>query len=289
VLFAWSWVLVDIQLLAASVFANSGEYWDSGRMLTGSLFTAQVGLAIIWAVIGTTRWTIRLPVSVIAATVLAIPLRRGQLSHDTFFIQAAALLGLCLALRWRGFRVRQIHARPGQQGQNTAPDSISPQRSTGQFNVRDLLLWTTSLALVLAVLRALALLNWSEWLPEFRRDLVTPATLGVLAAGAFVVALWAALGSGRVIARLAVLALALASLGFLAAILTWYSQTWNTPGFRWWAPWDGQYTWAVFWHYDAWLAMMVILPGSLLYASLIIVRTIGYRLVRDDSTPANSA
>ena len=74
-LFVWSWLLVDLHIFTAA--GQISGTWHP-RMLPQSLFAAQVGLTLIWAILGTTTWMIRLPVCAVMGTVLSVPLQGGS-------------------------------------------------------------------------------------------------------------------------------------------------------------------------------------------------------------------
>jgi hypothetical protein len=149
-----------------------------------------------------------------------------------------------------------------------------------QFNIRHVLIWTTSLAVLLGVLRFLDLLSLDAWIPYSEQSVVPMLTAGVLLAAVFVVSLWAALGSGPLWLRMPILILALLGVGFVLGIIeycsnvsprTTYAELWRFRDY--------------FWETDAWHMAWVFLAGSLLAASLVILRVIGYRLVRSVKSP----
>jgi hypothetical protein len=101
-----------------------------------------------------------------------------------------------------------------------------------------------------------------------------------LLAGAFIVALWASLGSGPWWLRIPVLLFALLGIGFVLGVIEFcinasprltYAELWSCR--------------QEFWSHDGWYIAWVALAGGLLAASLVILRVIGYRLVR----PARSS
>src|SRR5262245_37782044 len=73
-LYGWCWLLIDFQTLIAWAFAD--QYWWGEAFQASALLAAQLGLAIIWAVLGEARWTVRLPVTLVAAVLLLLPLVR---------------------------------------------------------------------------------------------------------------------------------------------------------------------------------------------------------------------
>jgi hypothetical protein len=271
-------VLVDLQLYAASGFTNSANFWNHSRMLPGSLFAAQAGLAMVWGILGSTRWAVRIPLCAVLVFAFAWLSRSGYgMVREMVPVQLVALAALCGLLRLRRFVLQPIAGVSA-----TAPDhGRSPGLPTMQFGIRHVLIWTTSLAVLLGMLRALELLSLDSLGVFFRRGFFSLASLGVAVALTFVVAAWAALGAGPFWLRLPILAFVLPLSGVTMSVLHWntervrwspgssFSDLWNQPGM-----------WSQFWQDDAWLAIWILLAGSLLFASLIILRTVGYRLVR---------
>lgn len=274
-LYIWCWVLIDLQLLSASVAAIG---WRGQDMLPGSLFAAQVGLAIVWAVLGTQHWAIRLPACAVLGALLSSPISVGYNNvFDLLVVQMISLAGLCLLLRWRRFKLQQVTPTPGPAAAGT-PASAADARSM-QFSIRHVLIWTSSLAVVLGILRAADLLTWNTLRSFAGAEFIFLASAGLLIACVFVVAVWAAVGSGPAWLRIPVLLLSLFFFGMSVAFLSW-----NTERIRYypgsdftalWTPWGWQ-TFRDHW----WRALWVALAGSLLFASLLIHRAIGLRLIR---------
>lgn len=269
-LYVWGWALINLQLFASSAFAGR---WTDGGQLHASMFAAQIALILIWAILGTSRWVIRWPVCAVLGTLLMLPMDLGYgLVRQILPVQIAALAVLSLLLRWRGFRLQCV------EGDNAKPPAIgfnSPmeQGRPTQFNIRHVLVWMTSLAVVLGVLRTLDLLSLSALAPTFQHDLVAVLTGGLLLAAVLVVSMWAALGSGPLWLRLPVLALTLLAMGFALALLNWHAEAGLTLDDFW-------HYQVEFWQFNSGLFAWLALAGSLLFASLMILRASGYRLVR---------
>jgi hypothetical protein len=277
-LYCWGWILVDLQLFAAATFADGANYWNHGRMLPGSLFAAQAGLAMVWGFLGSSRWTLRIPACTLLVFVFAWLSRGGYgMVREMVPLQLAALAALCGLLRLQRFRLLPIARNPG----HALDKSLSTGLPTMQFGIRHVLIWTTSLAVLLGMLRALELLSLDSLRVFYRAGFVSLVSLGLAVAITFVVAVWAALGGGPAWLRLPLLGLVLPVAGLAMAILFWNSERirWS-PGTTFSDLWKQPWMWQQFWKDDVWLAVWVALAGSLLFASLIILRTIGYRLVR---------
>lgn len=272
--FVWGWVLIDLQLFAT---------WGlAGRELPFALLAAQISLATIWAILGTTHWTIRIPGCATLGTVILLLMEPGnRFVNQLFPVQMVALIGLCIILRSTRFQLARVGTVEG-----TAKDPVGHK----QFAIRHVLIWTTGLAVLLGIFRAFDAYSWMQVTADFERRRTALLTAGLLMASVHVVSMWAALGFGSWSQRLLVLSITLPAIGLTLALLHWYSSLvpvlrkfssfvslWNDP------IWQNE-----FWYYNAKLIVWVPLSGSLLAASLIILRVIGYRLVRrtrPSSTP----
>lgn len=274
-IYGWCWVLVDLQTLVAASNAGPSYYWgNANRLLPSALFNAQLGLMTIWAVFGTARWYVRVPAAAILGLVLAIPQLKlhyqGSDLRGLLLLQMAILGIICLLLRFRGFRLVDPAALAATSG------DLRPL----QFGVRHVLIWTTSLAVLLGAARGLDMLS-----PEFLASLlgtrwIVNVTTGCLLAIVLVVALWAALGEGtssRLVALIAVTPLA----GLLISAGQWYflltsAISWRgTP-----PPLLSTAFWSGWWENEWWLVVWTCLSGGLLFAALLFYRTLGYRLTR---------
>jgi hypothetical protein len=277
-LYVWGWVLVDLQVFAAAGLADGASYGSHGRMLPGSLFAAQAGLAMVWGFLGSSRWTLRIPACTLLVFVFAWLSRSGYgMVREMVPVQLAALAALCGLLALQRFRLWPIAGAAA-----TAPGSpSSPGLPTMQFGIRHVLIWTTSLAVLLGMLRALELLSLESLRMFYQEGFFSLASLGIAVAITFVAAVWAALGAGPAWLRLPLLGLVLPAAGLAMAVLFWNADRirWS-PGTTFSDLWNQPWMWQQFWREDIWLAVWVALAGSLLFASLIILRTIGYRLVR---------
>src|SRR4051812_5119679 len=166
-LFAWCLLFTDLN--AASSLNDR---------IPQSLFTAQIGLITVWGILGTSSWKIRLPVVLL----LVLPML-------AMISQTAALCLICLVIRSQRFRLARCQEEPPTNPYNATEVKPNPPL---QFGIKDVLLWTTALAPLLAVSRMGAWHQLSD---------------GVLHAIVLVVALWAALGQGAPWVRWPVLAL----------------------------------------------------------------------------------
>lgn len=152
-LFGWCLLLTDLS--AASSLSPE---------LSQGLFTAQIGLVTVWAVLGTSSWKIR------ASVVLLLILPMLALVAQT-----ASLCLICFVIRSQKYRLAVVdESRDASKSRNGESKQI-------QFGIKDVLLWTTALAPLLAVSRLGAWRIVAE---------------GALNAIVLIVALWASLGQG---------------------------------------------------------------------------------------------
>jgi hypothetical protein len=192
------------------------------------------------------------------------------------FAQTVVLAAICGILRWQRFRL--LAERQGsRQTLNVAIGGGHDLHAT-QFGVRHLLIWTTSLALMLAGARALQILTPAAH--SYRNSHWSLLSAGIGVAIVMVVALWAALGRGRSWLRWLVLAAAIVLCGILLVVGDGVTSDgldylWDLR-----QGWSTGYYWEHFFRYDAWLLAWVALAGGLLFATLLMPRALGYRLAR---------
>jgi hypothetical protein len=131
------------------------------------------------------------------------------------------------------------------------------------------------------VLRGLDLLSLKSLQSFMEFDFLSLATAGLLIGLVFVVAVWASLGAGPVWLRVPLLLLVLPPIGVVLAFLEWNAQRvryGSAAGVE--LLWTTNWALPQLWDEHSWLVLWLSLAGSLLFASLIILRVIGYRLVR---------
>lgn len=284
-IYGWCWLLVDLQTLTAASFTAPGY---GHQLLALSLVAAQLGLVLIWGVLGTTWWAVRAPVSLLAAAAMSIPLfnRSFNYGYDSsaFFIaQSASLLAIVIFLRLRRFRLTP----PPDGGAEELFGSSGKDLGNSQFSLRDVIIWTSSLAVVLALFRAFDLLSPARYSYFSIQDWTTYVSGGVIVAMTLLVALWAALGQGSAWRRWAILVLACAAGGaanFVMESLFGHNGVYSPyPSISFYS--DPLLHWKLQWQMNWWLAAWVSLAGGMLFAALVFFRTLGYRLVQ----PSKSA
>jgi len=278
-IFGWIMVLVDLQL--AAMTSTGGRNYQGVVCLTTAILAGQLGVIVVWGILGTGHFVWRVPALLIVLlhcwTLYNFLLQMRQAPAGNYSpgwdglltIQAVLLSLLCGALRLRGYSLQKV---------NTGELSASPRDLSNaplQFGIRDVLIWTTSLAVILAIAKSGDLLTWSFFKQLNASGILLLFGIGVCTAVVLVVALWSALGKGSPFLRLAVL-LSL-SLGIGSGI-GWYCDLVTRR----------QAAGAVFWNYAYWHLYVngywwigwMFMSGTLLAAALIIYRALGYRLVR---------
>jgi hypothetical protein len=147
-----------------------------------------------------------------------------------------------------------------------------------QFGIRDVLILTTVMAILLALMRSADMLHLEAL--QQHPSIFFISTVGLLSAIAIVFAAWASLGQGHWLLRYGLLTVVLLVLGGSLGAFCWYQSKVIPRGA--WFFWDLYVWYRVGWWWIAWM----FLSGGLLAATLVIFRAVGYRLVRMSRTTA---
>ena len=257
-LLTWVLVLIDLWLFSLAVGSTS--------CLPYTLASGQVGLLVIWAVLGPTPWAWRLPAVLVAAAGLVCCFFHSGSTDGMWslvlVLQSAATAVLCGAARLSGFRLR-----PTAPGSGSL-EKVSPDRPL-QFSIRDMLVWTTAMVPLLVVTRGLdywffGYLDTAGW--------ICCAGIGFCLAVVSTLAMWTAVGEGPAVVRYLVLAVIPPLLGLaLKALLT--GTTLRTLVSRTWWAWQVV---EVGWQWLAWTTLAACFLAGL----LLMFRTSGLRLTR---------
>jgi hypothetical protein len=276
IVFGWLLLLINLLTIAMTL----GEFRDMPLHLpTAGLFAGQIGLGVVWGFLGDTRWPVRVPLAALAVGgLLALWFNqwinyRRELWDELLLFYLATLSALCALVRLTGFRLAIVDPQTGDSRPGGADFRL-------QFGIKHVLTWTTALAILLAIGRGMDLLRWE--VAQEAMNQCKPWKI-VMAAGSgmtIIVALWVALGTGRWWWRYPAGVLMVLLLGSLLSIWNNTRQLAsialaNAGGWR-------QVDWELMEWYEIgwwWLAWM-FLSGGLLAATLIILRVLGYRLVR---------
>jgi len=275
--YVWMWLLLDFTVAPRIVDGICCGY--PRALLAPALLSVQLVLVALWAVFGSTRWSIRWPV---AAALLAlgagVPLAAHAFGpHQVVLLvttQTAVFLVVCVQIR-RRFRINIGDWAGWQFG---AEPSAEANRS--QFFLRDLVLWMTLAATLLALVRAFVLLSPLEISPLAGRETGVICVTGMLSALVLVAALGTLLGQESVVVRWS----RLAGMGVLAVVLL---GVYYYVHYAWRGAWPGSLHpllsrsyWEFFltgkWHLLGWMGLSV----AMLIASLVFLRAQAYRLCR---------
>jgi hypothetical protein len=276
-LFGWVMVLVDLLVCSSALLESKGYVREI--LPAAALVSAQIGLAIVLGTLGTARWYWRAPLSLalggglLAFWLLVVTGWSGSLMAGILVVQAITLTLMSIGLRVRGYRL--VH-QDALDFHATGPGS-----RRFQFGIKDVLIWTTSLAILLGVMRGAGMLVWVTF--SDHPSLYFKATVAVVSANVIVFSLWASLGQGHWALRYSLLVVMLVALGAALGALSVYGQDLLNLFRSQSAATGGRYydydlyQWQeVRWWWIAWM----FLSGGLLAASLMIFRAVGYRLVR---------
>ncbi len=274
-LYGWTWLLIDLQTLVAWALADQ-TWWGNVFQVT-ALLTAQLGLVIIWAFLGPSRWTTRWPFALVLTTVLLLLLIRARYWSDNmavvFLTQTISLGVVCIVLRWRGIRLVKANPETIAQGPVDADDL-----QASQFGLRHVLIWTTAIAIVCGLVRAVGLPFQQESV-VFYYPLLPQFFCGAAVSFSLLVAFWAALASGRAWPRWCFALLVLPATGAACGALDWHALYARSP-------WLGQMSW---WDFlrngyvsERYVFTWICLAGATLFAALLFVRSQGYRLAREN-------
>jgi hypothetical protein len=288
-IYGWIMVLVDLQL--STMISNGGQNSQGVTCLATAVLAGQLGVIIVWGILGSGHIAWRIPALLVVLNQswvffnLLVSLTKhrpgdftpgweGLLTTQEGLLttQAVLLVILCGILRLRGYSLVKLAAE--SDGASVGDKTKVPL----QFGIRDVMVWTTSLAVLLAIAKAGDLLTMNFVKHVYDPGALLLFTIGTSTAVVLLVALWSALGQGSALRRYLVLSALSLSLGLAIA---WYctAMAKSTATRAW------RYS---YWHLYAngyWWIGWMFLTGVLLAASLIIYRTLGYRLVRNVKRP----
>jgi len=164
VAYVWMWGLVDFVFLPATAH---GLWWGHPlALLMAGLLAVQLVLVAIWAVFGGTRWSIRWPAAgALLALGVGIPLAVQAYGPNQVTIVVGSQTGTfllgCLALRWSGYRLAMLEAASlgDAYDESDVNKRLRVRTAQTQFSVRDMIIWTTLCAAILALARGAGLLS----------------------------------------------------------------------------------------------------------------------------------
>jgi hypothetical protein len=279
--FVFGWILLLVDFITVTMALTDSQRWMGNYpyyLPPAGLFAGQIGLCVVWAIHGDGRWPIRLPAMAFAAAALfSLWLAFGEgydarMWTELLVLQLATLAVLCGLLRLRGFRLSRIESISA----NLAAGDT--QRRQLQFNIKHVLIWTTALAVILGIAKGFDLLTWQAARELAGAGIFWKMTVAAASAMVIIVALWVALGQGNAAVRYFVGVLFALTIG--SGLALWgLAKSAGMAGPGW--PWS-RINWELRMWYDVgwWWLGWLFLSGGLLAATLIILRTLDYRLVR---------
>jgi hypothetical protein len=259
-LFLLATVLVDVVAVSMTVAKGHwypfDEWYPYDKYFVGSLALAQSGLVAVWAGFGGLGMAWRLMILVLVDVAWgALAAWSYDPSSDLsdylgpwgiLLVATSAVVFACLVLgRWAGLR---LMGTADEDGHDREPDG--PAR--WQFSLAYLFSWITAAAVVLGIVQSVRVFCAIHEPIDFYRAV---AVLGGCYAAVALGALWAVLGTGPLVLRIAALAFVLA--GGIAG--PWWTLEFGTLR-------------------D--IVVLLFLTAFWLTASLAVFRVAGYRVVR---------
>jgi hypothetical protein len=262
--YAWCCLLIDLQVLWASSHALGSGVQTESLLLT-ALLAAQLGLVVVWSILGEQKWTIRVPVLLGLAVGVTLLLRQQMggyyhgLSYSVLFLmQILGLYAVCSLLRCRGLCL----SRPGEgPRERSMPDWQFP---AFRFGLRE---FAVVAALFAVILVAVQYSVYGD--PPRESTPVNLAFAAVLTALTVAVAVWSALGAAPIEVRITGLlaTCVLTASGFIISDALFGDRY-------------HQFVWSEAFASRGWIFAWMYLAGGLLSATLLMMRMLGYRLRR---------
>ena len=274
-IFVWTIALLDVQ-----AFTLLHTLGDRGFILVVALFAAQIGLLVLWSILGPPPWAGRVSTALVAATMILafLSVLNYWAGYWTRIVWPAIILAhgtivvaVCSLLRWRGFHL----AKPQPVNQPAQP--TEPESSL-RFSLRDMLLWATTLAPLLLVAKGLDVFLFRHLTLA---DVFPLVLLAVALALTSLLAIWVTLGAGNLAVRIGVALAGGLLMGFALQVQahSMYEQASLLAAGGWWGRGlsqtqrmfiDLQHIWVYLIQMELWL----------LAAMLIFIRASGYQIVR---------
>jgi len=276
--YVWCWLLVDLQVLWASSYAVINGVQTESLLLT-ALLSAQLGLVVIWSILGEQQWTVRLPMLLGLAVAITLLIRQqmAQYYHDVsysllFLMQILGLYATCSLLRYRGLCLSRRDDDPRQR---SAPNWQFP---AARFGLREFIV----VAVLSAVILAAVEYNYIHAAPYTANKPLILAFTAVMITLMTAVAFWSAVGTAPIEGRIAGLlaTCVLTAAGFIVSDAVfgvhYYYSNYSPTAWRFWSEAFASRGWVFAW---------MFLSGGLLSSALLFMRMLGYRLQRVAPTP----
>ncbi|TWT88891.1 hypothetical protein Mal64_23810 [Pseudobythopirellula maris] len=272
VVFVWAVALVDLGVYVRYVSTS----FDSAS--TAAIVLAQAGMLVFWSILSEIRWVWRLPIACLSiAAILPVAFHPDTgWSYDAWpLLLTVSLLGLgvaCVALRWRGWRLADVAASRDRT-------EVVGVRRASQFGVVHMLLWSSALAPLFALLRVNSemMVRSLGSFGVFGSELLYVLTISTLMTLGCLVVIWVVLGGARLWLRLLVAAVFFAAIS--APLINWSAEIWGRARTTNWYPAWRSIDNLLHDMHEYWPCWMVLAYGSLA-ALLLFLRTSGQRLRR---------
>lgn len=269
VVFCWTIALVDLQAYTAM-----HSYGDTGMVLGFALFASQVGMLVLWLILGPPPWTSRLSAAVVALAVILAFLstidRWSTRSWPTIMLlHCAIVVVVCLFLSRCGFRLKKTQLNSQLSHSNKA-------EQTFQFSVQDLLLWTTLLAPLVLIAKGLDVVLFSHLTMG---DIYPLVFLAIFLALTSILSIWVSLGTGSTVIRILVV---LAGSLLMGLALHYQAHSWHTQlsvAGSWWGRGLSNLRYTFIELRDLWV-YLIQMELWLLAAMLLFLRASDYQLLR---------
>jgi hypothetical protein len=265
-IFVWCCAFLDLLTIIIC-------YGVLDRRYAYGLVCAQIGFLTLWAILGNSSWQWRLPAVLVFVPAVCIFARLLTHSYNWFerewfaliILTTVVVVALCALLRAFGFSALRI----ADQGSINAQSNVLLSH---QFGIRHMLLWATALVPLLLVGRGLDFFVFKVFGDKGTFQILA---LSLAVATINLTAIWAVLGRGLLILRLAILIFLPLALG--TAVIE-YSKVVQSFRFARSSPYP-QLIQDLFRHDLGW-TVWFFLNSALLAAMLLFLRAQGYRLAR---------
>jgi hypothetical protein len=195
-----------------------------------------------------------------------------------FAVQAVVTTMICIGIAWQGFRL--VDMSRADANHDAAP--------VAQLGLQHAMAWMTAFAVLLAIVRAMPMFQiYGSWQYMRGAQWAAMLTSGALLGMVLIVALWAALGRGRVWIRLPVMLLVGFACGCVSAVLYrigdvgWeymlYEPYWTL------SYWTDYLLSGRLWGGRDQLSQFLFC-GCFTVSALLLVRLLGYRLAKPTKT-----
>jgi hypothetical protein len=264
--FGWGLALLDLLTIAVCL---SGPIENHFGVI---MVTAQMCLVVLWAILGTSKWQWRMPIVLIATPFIIV--YAGLLMRNAYggwhgpnwailmIMTTVVVAILCGSLRMAGFSLLLPHASINSQ--------LGEQDRVFQFGLRHMLIWSAALVPLLLVGRGLDFLVVGRIGAQGTFPLMLVASsLAILS----LTAIWAALGKGPWVARIAALIIVPIVFAYALRQMTIYLES-TLGGWPYKSMAFVLYTLKESW--TSWLMMSAMVLAAL----LLFLRARGYRLMR---------